>query len=61
MFIIFFNWVLQLIVGVMKGITGLRCAWINNVTLVLGSSPFSFYFEMFIVVEHEKVCVSETP
>jgi hypothetical protein len=48
----------------MKGIIGLRCAWINNVTLALGSSPFSlfsFYFETLIVVEHEKVCVSETP
>jgi hypothetical protein len=40
--------------------SGLRCAWINNVTLALGSSPFSFCFETLIVVEHEKVYVSET-
>jgi hypothetical protein len=39
--------------------SGLRCAWINNVTLALGS-PFSFCFETLIVVEHEKVYVSET-
>ncbi|XP_062196830.1 uncharacterized protein LOC133899782 [Phragmites australis] len=47
-------WVLQLVVGAMKSFSALRCAWINNFVLALASSMFSFCFETWIVVEHEK-------
>lgn len=56
-----FYWILQLAVGAMKSFSGLRCAWINNFILALASSMFSICFETWIVVEHEKVCVCETP
>ncbi|XP_062192932.1 uncharacterized protein LOC133896359 [Phragmites australis] len=49
-----FYWILQLAVGAMKSFSALRCAWINNFILALVSSVFSFCFETWIVVEHEK-------
>jgi len=54
-----FYWVLQLAVGTLKSFSALRCAWINNFILTLASSMFSFCFETWLVVEHEKVCVFE--
>jgi hypothetical protein len=48
---------IQLVVGVFKSFSGLRCAWINNFILALASSMFSFCFETWIVLEHEKVCL----
>ncbi|CAL5000765.1 unnamed protein product [Urochloa decumbens] len=47
-------WVLQLAVGALKSFSTLRCAWINNFILALASSVFSFCFETWLVVEHEK-------
>jgi hypothetical protein len=55
-----FYWVLQLAVGTLKSFSALRCAWINNFILALASLAFSFCFETWLVVEHEKVCVFET-
>ncbi|KAL6857147.1 hypothetical protein ACP4OV_018529 [Aristida adscensionis] len=49
-----FYWVLQLAVGTMKSFSALRCLWINNFILALASLVFSFCFETWIVVEHEK-------
>ncbi|KAF8712686.1 hypothetical protein HU200_028447 [Digitaria exilis] len=49
-----FYWVLQLAVGALKSFNVLRCAWINNFILALASSVFSFSFETWLVVEHEK-------
>nr|CAB3479746.1 unnamed protein product [Digitaria exilis] len=49
-----FYWVLQLAVGALKSFSVLRCAWINNFILALASSVFSFSFETWLVVEHEK-------
>ncbi|KAL5220229.1 hypothetical protein ABZP36_024942 [Zizania latifolia] len=49
-----FYWMLQLAVGAFKSFSGLRCAWINNLISALASSMFSFCFETWIVVEHEK-------
>ncbi|CAO2210341.1 unnamed protein product [Urochloa humidicola] len=49
-----FYWVLQLAVGALKSFRALRCAWINNFILALASSVFSFCFETWLVVEHEK-------
>ncbi|XP_044959728.1 molybdate-anion transporter [Hordeum vulgare subsp. vulgare] len=49
-----FYWMLQLAVGALKSFSGLRCAWINNFILALASSMFSFCFETWIVLEHEK-------
>jgi hypothetical protein len=48
---------LQLVVGAFKTFSGLRCSWINNFILALASSMFSFCFETWIVLEHEKVYV----
>jgi hypothetical protein len=50
-------WVLQLAVGVVKSFSVLRCSWINNFILAFASSMFSFCFETWLVLEHEKVCV----
>ena len=50
-------WVLQLAVGVVKSFSVLRCSWINNFILAFASSVFSFCFETWLVLEHEKVCV----
>jgi hypothetical protein len=47
-------------VGALKSFSALRCGWINNFILALASSVFSFCFETWLVVEHEKVCVLET-
>ncbi|PUZ49872.1 hypothetical protein GQ55_6G013400 [Panicum hallii var. hallii] len=49
-----FYWVLQLAVGALKSFSALRCGWINNFILALASSVFSFCFETWLVVEHEK-------
>ncbi|KAG2581164.1 molybdate-anion transporter-like [Panicum virgatum] len=49
-----FYWVLQLAVGTLKSFSALRCAWINNFILALASLAFSFCFETWLVVEHEK-------
>ncbi|KQJ94855.1 molybdate-anion transporter isoform X2 [Brachypodium distachyon] len=49
-----FYWMLQFGVGALKSFRGLRCTWINNFILALASSMFSFCFETWIVVEHEK-------
>uniref|UniRef100_A0A453S2E5 Uncharacterized protein n=1 Tax=Aegilops tauschii subsp. strangulata TaxID=200361 RepID=A0A453S2E5_AEGTS len=49
-----FYWMLQLAVGALKSFSGLRCAWVNNFILALASSMFSFCFETWIVLEHEK-------
>ncbi|KAG8046334.1 hypothetical protein GUJ93_ZPchr0008g13278 [Zizania palustris] len=49
-----FYWMLQLAVGTFKSFSGLRCALINNLISALASSMFSFCFETWIVVEHEK-------
>lgn len=49
-----FYWVLQLAVGALKSFSALGCAWINNFILTLASSLFSFCFETWLVVEHEK-------
>lgn len=51
---------LQLAVGALKSFSGLRCAWISNLISALASSMFYFCFETWFVVEHEKVCASET-
>jgi hypothetical protein len=50
-------WVLQLAVGVVKSFSALRCSWINNFILAFASSVFSFCFETWLVLEHEKVSV----
>jgi hypothetical protein len=50
-------WVLQLAVGAVKSFGVLRCSWINNFILAFASSVFSFCFETWLVLEHEKVCV----
>uniref|UniRef100_A0A804NNK8 Major facilitator superfamily protein n=1 Tax=Zea mays TaxID=4577 RepID=A0A804NNK8_MAIZE len=47
-------WVLQLAVGVVKSFSALRCSWINNFILAFASSVFSFCFETWLVLEHEK-------
>ncbi|CAL5008958.1 unnamed protein product [Urochloa decumbens] len=47
-------WVLQLAVSALKSFSALRCAWINNFILALATSVFSFCFETWLVVEHEK-------
>ncbi|XP_066330623.1 uncharacterized protein [Miscanthus floridulus] len=47
-------WVLQLLVGVVKSFSELRCSWINNFILAFASSVFSFCFETWLVLEHEK-------
>ncbi|KAM3211487.1 hypothetical protein ACQJBY_064945 [Aegilops geniculata] len=49
-----FYWMLQLAVGALKSFSGLRCSWVNNFILALASSMFSFCFETWIVLEHEK-------
>ncbi|KAL6659548.1 hypothetical protein ACP70R_003588 [Stipagrostis hirtigluma subsp. patula] len=49
-----FYWILQLAVSAMKSFSAIRCAWINNFIVALASSVFSFCFETWIVVEHEK-------
>ncbi|KAM0839103.1 hypothetical protein ACQ4PT_060527 [Festuca glaucescens] len=49
-----FYWMLQLAVGAFKSFSGLHCSWINNFILALASSMFSFCFETWIVLEHEK-------
>ncbi|CAO2200188.1 unnamed protein product [Urochloa humidicola] len=49
-----FYWVLQLAVGALKSFSALHCAWINSFILALASSMFSFCFETWLVVEHEK-------
>ncbi|CAO2164649.1 unnamed protein product [Urochloa humidicola] len=49
-----FYWVLQLAVGALKSFSALRCSWINSFILALASSVFSFCFETWLVVEHEK-------
>jgi hypothetical protein len=41
-------------VGALKSFSALRCGWINNFILALASSVFSFCFETWLVVEHEK-------
>ena len=50
-------WVLQLAVGAVKSFSVLRCSWINNFILAFASSVFSFCFETWLVLEHEKVCI----
>ncbi|CAD6266349.1 unnamed protein product [Miscanthus lutarioriparius] len=47
-------WVLQLAVGAVKSFSVLRCSWINNFILAFASSVFSFCFETWLVLEHEK-------
>lgn len=47
-------WVLQLAVGVVKSFSALHCSWINNFILAFASSVFSFCFETWLVLEHEK-------
>jgi len=51
------DWALQLAVGAVKSFSVLRCSWINNFILAFASSVFSFCFETWLVLEHEKVCV----
>lgn len=55
--LIFF--ILHLFVGVWKSITAHPSVWVANICLSLASSIFSFNFETWVAIEHEKVCVNK--
>lgn len=49
--------ILHLFVGIWKKISVHPGVWVANICLSLASSVFSYNFETWVVVEHEKVCV----
>lgn len=53
--ILFF--ILHLLMCFLKSISGHPSIWVMSICLALASSVFSFCFETWMIVEHEKVCV----
>lgn len=51
--------VLHFFVGMWKRITLHPSVWVASICLSLATSIFSFSFETWMVVEHEKVCVTK--
>lgn len=50
--------ILHLIIGVWNTLAAHPTVWLASICLSLASSIFSFSFETWMVVEHDKVCFS---